>query len=138
MNTLTPGRLTKRTGAELNSFLTDEAMIGLALILIVAASLLPSDVGAFSLPSERFKEKLEAEDCPSTIRQAQKLGKKDAGKFSSLHPLGTWGGFYGTGKDRMRKCSAFMKKTYMEAARKNMSKKTRTRKYFTPKRSRAK
>ncbi len=110
-------------------------MIGLALILVVVVSLLPTGAGAFSLPLERSKDKLQAEDCPSTIRQAQKLGKKDAGKFSSLHPLGTWGGFYGTGKDRMRKCSAYMKKTYMEAARKNMSKKTKTRKHFTPKRS---
>jgi hypothetical protein len=110
-------------------------MIRLALVLIVLASLAPAELGAFSLPLDRSKEKLEAEDCPSSIRQAQKLGKKDAGKFSSLHPLGTWGGFYGRGKDRMRKCSAYMKKMYMEAVRKNMSKKTKTKKHFTPKRS---
>jgi hypothetical protein len=129
-----PGQLSV-PGAQSITFVTDAAMIRLALMFVVLVSLVPADAWAFGLPLDRSKEKLEAEDCPSTIRQAQKLGKKDAGKFSSMHPLGTWGGFYGTGKDRMRKCSAFMKKAYMEAARKNMSKKTKTRKHFSPKRS---
>ncbi len=117
------------------SSLTDESMIRFALMLIIALSLIPVELNAFSLPLERSKNKLEAEDCPSSIRQAEKMAKKDAKKFSLRHPLGTWGGFYGAGEDRMRKCSAFMKKAYMEAARRNMGKKTRTRKHFTPKRS---
>jgi hypothetical protein len=110
-------------------------MIKCALTLAVLLSLSSSEASAFSLPVSQSEDKFEAEDCPSTIRQAAKSGKRDASKFSSRHPIGTWGAFLSTGKVKTRKCSPLMKKAYLEAARKAMTKKVGKRRIFTPKRS---
>ncbi|MBI5250977.1 MAG: hypothetical protein HY912_15925 [Desulfomonile tiedjei] len=110
-------------------------MVRSALILLLAISWLPATAEAFSLPLSGSKQKFEAEDCPSNVRQALKAGKRDASRFATRNPLGTWSGFLSTGRAVIRKCSPLMKKTYIEAARNTITKKIKRKRVFTPKRS---
>jgi hypothetical protein len=106
----------------------------IALVLVLALAFAPDLSLAFSLPTAR--QHFEAEECPSTIRQATKAGKRAAAKFSMEHPSGTWNAFLSTQKVSMRKCSALIKKFYVGSARQSMTKKvTRSKRFVTPRRS---
>ncbi len=110
-------------------------MSRLVFILLFLLLFSSGTVGAFSLPMSHSGEQFQAEECPSNVRQAIKAAKRDASKFSLQYPRGTWSSFMSTGKNKVRKCSALMKKTYFETVRKAITKKPGNKRLITPKRS---
>jgi hypothetical protein len=94
--------------------------ISLVLMLIFVICL--ENAHAFSLRPTPAKDKEEFtfEECPSTLRQARLKAKKDASKFSALHPKGTWSGFLAKNAN-VRKCSPYIKKIYFDAAKSSFS-----------------
>ncbi|AFM25587.1 hypothetical protein [Desulfomonile tiedjei] len=100
--------------------------ICLLLMLFFFISL--ETVDAFSLRPTITKDKEEYtfEECPSTLRQARLKARKDAAKFTAMHPKGTWSSFFA--KNDVRKCSPYIKKIYFDAAKSSFSYKSRSQK----------
>jgi hypothetical protein len=113
-------------------------MSRLVFILLFLLLFSSGTVDAFSLPMSHSREQFQAEECPSNVRQAIKAAKRDASKFSIQYPSGTLSSFMSTRKNKVRKCSALMKKTYFETVRNAIAKKPKNKRLITPRSSLAK